>query len=421
MTRLLDVYFRETKAGVLSQLEDGVLTFAYDGAYLGQAQSRAISFSMPLREEPFGDQLVRPFFSGLLPDEGARQRLAGALGLSTGNAFGLLEVIGGECAGALSLYPAGRAPEPAEDSESEVLSPERLDEILGKLRSRPLLGGEEGIRLSLAGAQDKLAVIVDGPFIALAKGGRPTTHILKPVIPALEGTVENELFCMRLAARLGLPVPHVEMRRSGALAFLLVERYDRKRSANGAIERLHQEDFCQALSVPPELKYESEGGPGTERSLHLLDRACARPVVDRLRFIRMLIFHYLVGNADAHGKNYALLYGSETPDLAPLYDVLCTAVYPRLSKKLAMAIGGRNVPDTIQLTHWMTLVPETRAAQRFLIRDIADMAETIEKQADALITDLAHEGTEHAVLGAVSKVIASRATLLKRLTEQVPG
>lgn len=410
MTHLLDVYFRETKAGILSQDEDGALGYAYYADYLAGQQPRVISFSMPLREEPYADRVARPFFSGLLPDEGARQRLAGALGLSAGNAFGLLEVIGGECAGALSLYPAGEAPAPSDDDEA--LSAERLKEIIGKLRERPLLGGEEGVRLSLAGAQDKLAVIVEGETIRLAKGGRPTTHILKPVIQALEGTVENELFCLRLAERLQLPVPRVEMRRAGDTAFLLIQRYDRARTDGGHIERLHQEDFCQALSVPPELKYEEEGGPGTKSSLDLIDRACARPAADRLRFIRMLIFHYLVGNADAHGKNYALLYDGDTPNLAPLYDVVCTAAYPRLAKKLAMAIGGRSVPDTIQLKHWLTLVPETRGAQRLLIRDIATMAGRIGDEADALLAQLANVGADHAILKSVRAVIATRATHL---------
>ncbi|UVK49131.1 type II toxin-antitoxin system HipA family toxin (plasmid) [Mesorhizobium sp. AR07] len=415
MTHLLDVYFRETKAGILSQDEDGALGYAYYADYLAGQQPRVISFSMPLREEPYADRVARPFFSGLLPDEGARQRLAGALGLSAGNAFGLLKVIGGECAGALSLYPAGEAPAPSDDDEA--LSAERLKEIIGKLRERPLLGGEEGVRLSLAGAQDKLAVIVEGETIGLAKGGRPTTHILKPVIQALEGTVENELFCLRLAERLQLPVPRVEMRRAGDTAFLLIQRYDRARTDGGHIERLHQEDFCQALSVPPELKYEEEGGPGTKSSLDLIDRACARPAADRLRFIRMLIFHYLLGNADAHGKNYALLYDGDTPNLAPLYDVVCTAAYPRLAKKLAMAIGGRSVPDTIQLKHWLTLVPETRGAQRLLIRDIATMAGRIGDEADALLAQLANVGADHAILKSVRAVIATRATHLLRMTE----
>lgn len=418
MTRYLDVYFRNGKAGTLGQEADGTLTYAYDAGYLGEAGVAAISLSMPLGEEPYADQVVRPFFSGLLPDEGARQRLAGALGLSSGNAFGLLEVIGGECAGALSLHHAGEVPAPDDDGGVEELTAGRLQEVIGKLRSRPLLGGEEGVRLSLAGAQDKLAVIAQAGSIGLAKGGRPTTHILKPVIQDLDGTVENELFCLRLAERLKLPVPRAEMRRSGETAFLLVERYDRARRKDGHIERLHQEDFCQALSVPPELKYEEEGGPGTERSLDLIDRACGRPAADRLRFIRMLIFHYLVGNADAHGKNYALLYGGNSPDLAPLYDVVCTAAYPRLAKKLAMAIGGRAVPDTIQLKHWLSLVSDTKAGQRLLVGDLVNLATVIEVEADALLVEFADAGITHPILKIVRGIIATRAAHLLRISEK---
>jgi serine/threonine-protein kinase HipA len=418
MTHLLDVYYRDEKAGVLSQEDGGALSFAYDAGYLEGSRSSAISFSMPLQEAAYGDRIVRPFFSGLLPDEGARQRLSGALGISSGNTFGLLEVIGGECAGALSLYPAGEAPFSSDDDGVEFLSTERLEEILGKLRERPLLGGEEGVRLSLAGAQDKLAVCIEGESIGLAKGGRPTTHILKPFIQALDGTVENELFCLRLAARLRLPIPNVEMRRGGAIPFLLVERYDRARHEDGTITRLHQEDFCQALSVPPELKYEAEGGPGTEASLALIGRATARPAADRLGFIRTLILHYLVGNADAHGKNYALLYSGGIPDLAPLYDVLCTAAYPRLDKKLAMAIGGRAVADTIQLQQWFTLVPDTRGAQRLLVKDIAELAGRIGGQADELLAELAEGGISHEILKVIRGVIGTRTAHLLRIIEK---
>lgn len=417
MTHLLDVYYGEEKAGVFSQEDGGALSFAYDAGYLEGSRSSAISFSMPLQEAAYGDRIVRPFFSGLLPDEGARQRLSGALGISSGNTFGLLEVIGGECAGALSLYPAGEAPLSSDDDGVEFLSTERLEEILGKLRERPLLGGEEGVRLSLAGAQDKLAVCVEGESIGLAKGGRPTTHILKPFIQALDGTVENELFCLRLAARLRLPVPNVEMRRGGAIPFLLVERYDRARHEDGTITRLHQEDFCQALSVPPELKYEAEGGPGTEASLALIGRATARPAADRLGFIRMLILHYLVGNADAHGKNYALLYSGGIPDLAPLYDVLCTAAYPRLDKKLAMAIGGRAVPDTIHLQQWLALVPDTRGAQRLLVKAIAELAGRIGGQADELLAEFAEGGISHEILKVIRGVIGTRTAHLLRIIE----
>ena len=417
MTRSLDVYLHDRKTGVLTQDDAGQLGFAYSGAYLGAKDAARISWSMPLTDQPYDDRVARPYFAGLLPDEGARRKLAGALGVSEGNAFGLLEIIGGECAGALSLYPEGQTPPDQGPGGIEILNQDRLALIVEELRTRPLLGGEEGVRLSLAGAQDKLAVCVEGENIALALGGRPTTHILKPFIEALDGTVQNELFCMRLAARMGFAAPDVSMQFAGEIPFLLIERYDRKRQTDGTITRLHQEDFCQALSVPPELKYEDEGGPGTERSLALIAEATARPAADRLTFIRMLAFHYLVGNADAHAKNFALLYSEATPDLAPLYDVVCTAAYKRLAKKLAMAIGGRNVPDTIQLQHWLSLVPDTRGAQRLLIRDLGAMAGDVTKAADTLLAELEYENTSHPILKEVRRVIDSRARLLLKSIE----
>ena len=418
MSDPLDVYFGETKAGVLSQDDTGALSYVYDPDYLTAQAARQISFSMPVREAAYSDRVARPFFSGLLPDEGARRRLAGALGISPGNTFGLLEVIGGECAGALSLYPAGKTPPAFDDGGIEMLSAGRLQDILGKLRERPLLGGEDGVRLSLAGAQDKLAVCLVGGAIGLAKNGRPTTHILKPFIRALDGSVENELFCLRLAARLKLPAAPAEMRLSGAIPFLLVERYDRRPHKDGTIARFHQEDFCQALSVPPELKYEAEGGPGVERCLDLIDRAAARPAADRLAFLRMLVFNYLVGNADAHGKNYALLYRDRAPDLTPLYDVVCTAAYPRLVKKLAMKIGGRNVADTIGIRQWLTLVPGTRGAQRLLVKDIRELASGIGDAADALLTEFNDAGVKHDILSTVRAVIDTRAMHLLRITDK---
>jgi len=132
----------------------------------------------------------------------------------------------------------------------------------------------------------------------------------------------------------------------------------------------------------------------------------------------MLIFHYLVGNADAHGKNYALLYRGEVPDLAPLYDVVCTAAYQRLAKKLAMAIGGRSVPDTIQLQHWLSLVPATRGAQRLLIKNIKESADRIRSAADSLLMELEEAGITHTILKAIRAVIETRASHLLRITEK---
>lgn len=421
MTRILDVYLHEKKAGLLTQGDDGRLKFAYAPDYLTQQDAPAISVSMPLGEEPYPDKIARAYFSGLLPDERARRRLASALGITEGNAFGLLEVIGGECAGALSLLPEGEPLHGLEEQPLEALSEKRLIEILDLLRAKPLLGGEEGIRLSLAGAQDKLAVCVVDGEIALAKDGQPTTHILKPFIEGLDGTVENEIFCMKLAEKIGLAAPPVTKGSAGETDFILVERYDRIKNKTGTISRLHQEDFCQALSVPPELKYEDEGGPGISESQELIQKYTQRPAADRLAFQRMVIFHYLVGNADAHAKNYSLLYRDRAPDLAPLYDVVCTAAYPRLSKKLAMKIGGRDVADTIQLAHWENIVPGTRGAQRLLLKDIQDLSSAARTSADTLLEKLESEGIDHPILKRVREIIETRTTYLLRITENEVG
>ncbi|KZL15332.1 Serine/threonine-protein kinase HipA [Pseudovibrio axinellae] len=420
MSRILDVYLHESLAGTLEQSPEGTLHFTYDLNYL-QGTGPAISVSMQLREQRYDDPIARPFFSGLLPDERARRRLAAALGVSERNAFGLLEIIGGECAGALSLVPQGQSLPEFLIEETEALSPQQLAEVLHILRDRPLLGGEQGVRLSLAGAQDKLAVAVQDNQITLPRDGRPTTHILKPFIEGLDGTVENELFCMTLARRLGFNVPKVSKGVAGDTPYILIERYDRLHQPDGTIRKLHQEDFCQALSVAPELKYEQEGGPGVEQAHSLIQAQTRQPAADRLTFQRMLIYHYLVGNADAHAKNYALLYNEETPDLAPLYDVICTTAYPRLAKKMAMKIGGRDKADTLLLKNWQSLVPQTKGAQRLLSTELNKLASKIGPAAQALIDELAQEGITHAVLPRVHKIVRTRSRLLQEQTKNGAG
>lgn len=413
MIRALTVYLNENKAGTLTQGDDGRLSFCYDGDYL-DANGQAISVAMPLTEAPFLDKVARAFFSGILPDEGARQRLAAILGVSRDNAFGLLEIIGGECAGALTLLPPDAELPTTDKDNTAPLTSKQLADILHQLRDRPLLGGEQGVRLSLAGAQDKLAVCVSNGEISLPTDGRPTTHILKPFIRGLAGTVENELFCMRLAQRMGLSAPAVATGQAGDISYLLIERYDRHRDDNGLISKRHQEDFCQALSVPPELKYEAEGGPGVAELQAVIAQHTQRPAADRLTLLQMLLFHYLVGNADAHAKNYALLYREGVPELAPVYDVVCTAAYPGLSKRMAMQIGGRDLPDTVQWSHWLALVPQTRGAQRLLQKEASNMAEQIGAEADILLEELREEGTAHLILKTVRRVITTRAKLLLR-------
>lgn len=216
---------------------------------------------------------------------------------------------------------------------------------------------------------------------------------------------------------MGLSAPAVEKASVAKADFILVERYDRIRDSRDVIHKLHQEDFCQALRIPPELKYEEEGGPGIAHCQTIIQQHTGRPAAGRLTFLNRVIYNYLAGNADAHGKNYSLLYKTPTPDLAPVYDVVCTAAYPRLAKNLAMKIGGRAIPDTIQWEHWRSLVPDTKVAHRLLANTLAEMAESIEREADSLLAEMTHENIYHPVLKTVRKTIAARASLIRRILE----
>ena len=416
MSRILDVYLQEQFVGQLMQDDSGRLQFQYDEKYVFSEEPLPVSLSMPVRLERYEEQKVRAFFSGLLPDDIARHRLARYLGVSEKNPFSLLEAIGGECAGALALYPEGETPPPPKTEDIEKLDNKRLEEILNLLKRRPLLAGEDNVRLSLAGAQDKLAVSLVDDCIALVRGTTPTSHILKPLIEDVKDSVYNELFCLRLAAQLNIETPRAEIRFLGDMPYFLVERYDRKTDSGKKIIRLHQEDFCQALGVLPELKYEREGGPSVSQGLELLQNHSVRPAADRLAFIQRLIFNYLIGNADAHGKNSSMLYVGRQPRLAPAYDLLSTVIYPNLSAKMAMKIGGKYDPDVVLVCHWYGIISDTAAAKRTLNKDLAKMSRNCLEQAHVLKSALKEQGIYSPIFEDICQVIKKRSEhILKQL------
>ncbi len=415
MARALDVWFYGSKAGRLVQNDSGRLQFAYDTDYRKSKRPWPLSVSMPLGQAEFDDRIARPFFSGLLPEDLIRKRIAAILGVSEKNPFSMLEIVGGECAGAISLYPEGTQPHRENPDDIQIFDEQHLDEIFEHLKRRPLFAGEEGIRLSLAGAQDKLAVRMIGDKLALMRGGAPTTHILKTLIsgrPGITDSVHNELFCLMLAARCGISAPRAQMRHTPKEPYLLVERYDRKWHGNDVI-RLHQEDFCQALSIPPENKYEREGGPGISACLDEIQKDSVQPLPDRIAFLNTLILNYLIGNADAHGKNFSFLYEEGKPRLAPAYDLLSTVVYPDLATKMAMKIGGKYEPHDVYLRHWHRLVPDTAVARNAMDKSLADMAATVLAQATKLHAELAKEKITSHVLDSILAIIKKRSARLK--------
>ena len=340
MARTLDVYIHQKLAGHLIQDDGGQMVFAYDPSWLNRDGALPLSHSLPLREEQFKQKECRGFFGGILPEEANRKTVAKILGISDGNDFAMLEQIGGECAGAITFLPEGTPLPDTTDTYREI-NDDDLYAILEELPRRPLMAGTEGIRLSLAGAQDKIAVRYENGNISIPLDNAPSTHILKPVIKEYDGLVFNEAFCMALARASGLSTADTLIRQTQGKDYLLVQRYDRAINDEGLVQRLAQEDFCQALGVPSETKYQSEGGPTLKDCFALLRIASSVPVLDLNALLDAVIFNLIIGNHDAHAKNFSLLTHIDgAVRLSPLYDLVSTVFYPELTENMAMKLGG---------------------------------------------------------------------------------
>jgi serine/threonine-protein kinase HipA len=412
----LIVYLNAERVGTLEQDDSGLMQFSYNQVWLEKPGSIPLSRSLPLQSEVFSGKKARPFFAGILPEERPRKKIAEILGISDTNDFAMLERIGGECAGAVSLLPEGVAPTDPKNAPHRELTEPELQQLIAELPSRPLMVGMDGLRLSLAGAQDKLPVIVYNNRICLPFGGTPSTHILKPEPDRFPGLVANEIFCMTLAQAVGLNTPNTEYRSIGKKPCILVQRYDRATDEDGSTTRLHQEDFCQALGFPPERKYQAEGGPMLSDCISLLRDWSTAPVLDIPSFINGLIFNVLIGNADAHGKNYSLLYSDGERRLSPYYDLVSTLAWPGLSKNLAMKIGGCDSVNAFTIGDWKKMAKKAglgwpvireRMAEscHSVLNELGEVQEQTRKYSDSMVT-LLHETIEDRVarmLEALSK------------------
>jgi serine/threonine-protein kinase HipA len=376
MARTLDVCLHEELVGHLIQDDGGQMSCEYLESWLAKPRAAALSQSLPLRKERFPTEECRGFFGGILPEESKREIIARNLGISARNDYAMLEQIGGECAGAVTFVPAGQEV-PKRNYHYRKLDAKELAGILRELPKRPLLAGEKGIRLSLAGAQDKVAVRIEGDEVLLPLEGAPSTHILKPAVERFAGVVFNEALCMTLAAHMNLPVARVEARKVEDVDYLLVERFDRKHvmiDGTPAVERLHQEDFCQAQNIVSEMKYQKEGGPSFKQCFALLRNVSTTPVIDLASLLDAAIFNYLVGNNDAHGKNFSLVYPDKEIRLAPLYDVISTIFYPELNIEMAMRIGREYSSDKVTPKDFEQLAEDAGLAKPLVRRRVPELA-----------------------------------------------
>ena len=349
----LDVYMNHRKVGQYFRDPDGAFAFTYAPEWLAWENTLPISRSLPLRAERYVGQPVIAVFENLLPDsDDIRRRVAERVGADGVDAYSLLARIGRDCVGALQFLAEGEEPGDNRMLTGEPLSDAQIAAMLKDLGRTPLgIRAERDFRISVAGAQEKTALLFhDGQWVE-PTGTTPTTHILKPAIGTLPNgmdltdSVENEHFCLRLMAAFGLSVARTEITTFAGTKALVIERFDRLRARDGRLIRLPQEDCCQALSVPPTRKYQSEGGPGIVEICGLL-QGSDEPQRDRANFLKATVLFWLIGATDGHAKNFsiALMPGGRFT-MTPLYDVL--TVQPSLDAgqlqtkdmKLAMRAG----------------------------------------------------------------------------------
>lgn len=427
----LNVFLNGRLVGVLRRKSSGAIDFQYAREWLAWENTFPVSLSLPLREDRYVGAPVINVFDNLLPDgEAIRRRIAGRVGAGGTDAYSLLAALGHDCVGALQFLLDGIDPGKAGGVEGKRVTAADVAAIIDNLAAAPLgMGEDEDFRISIAGAQEKTALLRKGGQWFKPTGTSATTHILKPRIGRLPNgvdlsdSVENEYFCLKLLAALGVPTAKAEIWDFNDRRTLVVERFDRRWTKDGRLLRLPQEDICQALSVPPARKYQSDGGPGMGDIIELLKGSDA-PDEDIATFMRACMIFWMLGATDGHAKNFSIaLNPGGRFRLTPLYDVL--TAQPSLDAgqiqqrkfRLALSVGrNHHYPVTdIVPRHFLQTAASAGVGAPLIRRIFEDLAESALERTDAVIASLPPAFPDR-LITAVRGAVAARARLLVEAT-----
>lgn len=424
----LRVFLNGRVVGFLSRKSSGAISFIYDQEWLSWEHALPVSLSLPLREDAYVGAPVTAVFDNLLPDNNAiRQRIAQRVEAEGIDTFSLLSSLGRDCVGALQFLTEDIPPGTAGSVNGTAISDDEIGQLLCNLHGAPLgLDENDDFRISIAGAQEKTALLYWQGSWHKPIGTTPTTHIFKPSIGQLPNgidltdSVENEFFCLKWTAALGLPSANIEIAEFNGRKTLIVERFDRRWTDNGRLLRLPQEDFCQALSIPPTIKYESQGGPGINKILELL-RASDNPTEDRRKFLTAQIAFWLLAATDGHAKNFSIfLSPGGRFHLTPLYDVL--SIQPSFDRhqiqrnkmKLAMSVGEKRhwTVHEIMPRHFIQTAESCGIGAKVVKEIFDELTDTAIPAIDKVITELPN-GFPEDLIASISEGIKGRLDRLR--------
>lgn len=380
------LYFGATEVADIEASGTGpVLNYRED--WRTAARAFPASLSMPLGQAEWPPEIALPWLMNLLPEGEPLRAMQRALGVAQEDVLSMISATGGDLAGALSVG----APRPGGGEYRAIPGPAALETIIGELPRKPFLVGDDGVTMSLAGAQEKVPVALTDEGLAIPVNGAPSTHILKPDNPRLPGSVQNEALCMILAARCGLSVAPVVTGRAGDRTYLLVDRYDRRGRPEDGVSRLHQEDFCQALGRPPGAKYERNQvgtrGPSLADMFGLVREHMT--AVDITRLLDAAIFNIAVGNVDSHAKNYSILLTAGSASLAPLYDLMSGLSWGGITQNHAQAVGDQTRGRHIQGRHWRRMAQACGLAQAATVRRVGSVSARLLAELDTAAEQVA--------------------------------
>lgn len=418
----LHVYQNGELVGYFSKQPSGAVEFIYAEEWLANERAYPVSLSLPLREDAFKGAPVIAVFENLLPDsQDIKARVAEKVGADGTDAYSLLSQIGHDCVGSLQFFPEGADVDFSglHSMQGEIVDEEAIEKILNNLaRAAPLgIERERDFRISIAGAQEKTAFLYhDGKWLR-PFGATPTTHIFKTQIKKsgdidFSNSVENEFYGLSVTAAFGLPVNKAEIKIFGKTKALVIERFDRVRTKDGILRRIPQEDFCQALSIPPSRKYQNDGGAGMVEILKFL-KGSDHPAEDQKAFLKAQIIFWLIGAIDGHAKNFSIYLGvGGRFILTPFYDVLTAQPLfdahhiQRKDLKMAMSVGdnAHYRMDEIQGRHFIETakragLPDYIAKEALEeILDMADSAmQSVERKLPADFPEEIHESVMRGV------------------------